>query len=132
MKAKQYKAGWLLEVLRFKACSRQEKPPQGSRVGLSQFHAYESRGVFPSDPDPFFQRLLHGKRWWEWTLNQYGALFFTNEWPGWALLEQDFRGDERGLNQVRRRVEQFRKKRSDDPDPKVRFLARFQRKEKTP
>jgi hypothetical protein len=91
----------LREVERFERCCRVQA--RRNPIGLEQFHNYESRGLVPEQPDPYFARLLDGKKWWEWSLNEYAKLYESNEWPGWLQLEQDFAGDEAGLNQVRKR-----------------------------
>lgn len=106
----RYKRSWLAEVERFERC---QCGADRSEVGLAQFFAYESRGVWPVEPDAYFTRLWDGKRWWEWTLNEYAARRFTNEWPGWAQLEDDFAGDPAGFHQVKRRClsEPWRKER---------------------
>lgn len=75
-----------------------------TEIGLRQFVDYESRGVFPDDPCPYFRRLLDGKKWWEWTVNEYASLYGTMEWFGWYQLEADFRNDVDGLRQIAQRV----------------------------
>ena len=94
---------FMVEVVRFERCGMCSGPPR-SGVGLAQFHARESRGHVPAQPDPYYQRLTNGKRWWEWTLNEYGKLYGTREWWGWATIEADFARDPAGLRQVRARV----------------------------
>jgi len=89
------------EVLRFERC--QHGFPRTKR-GLQQFQEYESKGVYPEYPDPYFIRLLNGKKWWEWTVNEYAARYGTAEWPGWVQLEQDFASDPAGLEAIARRV----------------------------
>lgn len=89
------------EVERFERC--QDGVPR-SKVGLSQFLSRESTGGNPAKPDPYFIRLLNGKKWWEYTVNQYAAQYGTWEWPGWKCLEEDFREDRAGLEQIFRRV----------------------------
>src|SRR5438552_2243084 len=92
---------FLIEVKRFERCCDgvSETP-----LGLQQFYDYESTGKQPSHPDPYFNRLLDGKRWWEWIVNQYRDLYFTNEWPGWLCLEEDFRHNPTGLRQIEQRL----------------------------
>lgn len=95
----------MAEVARFERCC---PGPDRNASGLAQFHAYESRGVRPADPDPYFRRLLDGKKWWEWTVNAIAETYLTDDWWGWAQFEQDYAGDEAGLKQIRRRVERMR------------------------
>ena len=93
--------GFLASVRRYERCQ-----PGASRteVGLRQFHGLESRGEHPEIPDVYFQRLLDGKRWWEWTLNEYAGLYSTPEWPGWERLREDFADDLPAVRQIRQRV----------------------------
>lgn len=67
---------------------------------------YESRGVKPPRPHPYFESLLNGKKWWEWQLNEIAATYGTGDWWGWATLEQDYADDLAGLKQIVQRVKQ--------------------------
>lgn len=89
------------EIERFERCCDGAAP---TLTGLHQFHAHESKGTKPQEPDPYYQRLLNGKRWWEWTVNEYASLYESWEWWGWAMLEQDFKNDPAGLKQIRDRI----------------------------
>ena len=73
-------------------------------VGVAQFRAWESTGRVPACPSATCIALRDGKKWWEWTLNEYAALYWTYEWPGWLQLWDDFRNDRAGLKQVMQRV----------------------------
>lgn len=92
----------MAEVARFERAST--VPIRRSDDGLRQFHAWESRGEEPETPNAYFAQLLDGKKWWEWTVNEYAGLYGTNEWPGWATLEEDFKDDLAGLRQIRQRL----------------------------
>jgi len=76
--------------------------PEFSCEGLDEFVAYESGG--PKPTTPYGQRLLDAKRWMEWTINEYAALYGTWEWPGWSQLEQDFADDPKLLRMLRQRI----------------------------
>lgn len=101
MGRRSYSGRFLHEAARFERC----QPGGAARtdLGLSQFHRHESLGVWPVDADPYFDRLWNGKRWWEWTLNQYRDLHFSQDWWGWCQIEKDFADDPAGLRQVKRR-----------------------------
>lgn len=72
-----------------------------SEEGLRQFLAYESRGIRPESPDPYFTRLLNGKKWWEWTIEQYRTAFKTGvDWFGFYTYRRDFKNDHRGFNMI--------------------------------
>ena len=101
---KKYRKSFLHEVARFDRCNRQTGSPFPNDIGLRQFYDYESRGIRPDAPDPYYVHLLNGKKWWEWTVNEYAGLFTTNDWPGWCILEQDFADDPAGLEQIRQRI----------------------------
>lgn len=99
---KTYSHSFLIECLRHaRACDLPYYPM--SDIGLSQFHDYESRGIKPSSPDPYFTRLLNGKAWHEWTLNFIASTYLTDEWLGWAILEYYYRHDLAGLKQIEQR-----------------------------
>lgn len=74
------------EVLCKRCCPCQL--PESSDEGLSQFRAYESRGGL-KPTQPYGVALLEGKRWLEWTVNEYAARYGTSEWPGWDALQHD-------------------------------------------
>ena len=101
----KYSRGFLREVARFD--SRGLQPGRGTartEVGLRQFYDYESSGIKPDAPDPYFTALVNGKAWWEWTLNQYADLRENRvDWPGWLQLALDFKDDPSGFRQVRQR-----------------------------
>ena len=98
----------LVEVERFERCMDQRGSAPRNDRGLRQFVDYESRGIMPAEPDRYFERLLDGKRWWEWTLNEYAKSRFTDWWPGWNTITDWFSGDPSGLEQVRRRCGYYR------------------------
>lgn len=92
------------EARRFDAINRQAGSPPPTERGLRQFHRFESLGETPAQPDPYYEHLVDGKRWWEWTLNSYAELYLTDDWPGWAQLEEDFADDPAGFKQLERRI----------------------------
>ena len=92
---------FLEQVKRFEACQPGAEP---SETGLCQFHDFESQGLRPAFPDPYFERLLDGKKWWEWTLNLYAKQYGTADWPGWTSVKEDFKNDPAGFRQVKQRV----------------------------
>lgn len=99
------------EILRFERCC--DGYPR-TKIGLAQFRVYESTGQGPgerdalgnwgSEADPYFVRLWNGKRWWEWTVNEYASAYGTRDWPGWTVLQRDFADDPDGLEQIARRI----------------------------
>lgn len=97
-----YKKSFMTEVARFERCNTAKLVPRNDH-GLAQFHAYESQGVRPSVPDPYFTSLLDGKAWWEWTLNFLAASYETGNWDGWYALASDFIDDPAGFRQLRAR-----------------------------
>lgn len=99
----RFRDSFLREVERFDRCNRQPGSPVRTERGVEQFHAFESRGEVPENPDSYFTHLCNGKAWWEWTLNEYKKMLFTAEWPGWECLQHDFRDDPAGFNQLRQR-----------------------------
>jgi len=98
-----YRQRFLTEVKRFEECNTAQALLNPTEEGLRQFFDYESKGKWPSRPDPYFTFLLDGKRWWEWTLNFYAAQYGTADWPGWYCLALDFKDDPAGFRQLRRR-----------------------------
>jgi hypothetical protein len=98
----KFKDSWLREVARFERI--ENAGGKRSELGLVQFHAFESHGERPPNPDPYFEALLNGKRWWEWTINYYAEMFGTAEWPGWNQLQMDFVSDDQGLAQIKKRL----------------------------
>ena len=105
----QYRQSFMRQVARFAECGNTHAQP--TELGLAQFHARESRGIRPEEPDPYFVRLCSGKASWEWTLNEYEAAYWYKpgpygcpKWWGWWQLEKDFADDLDGLEQVRTRV----------------------------
>lgn len=101
----RYKKTWMKEVDRFERIDNRCSAKRND-VGLRQFYEYESRGVEPDCPDPYFSRLLNGKKWWEWTLNEYADRWGTDDWPGWLCLAYDFLDDYPGYRQVLSRIRQ--------------------------
>lgn len=101
---RKYKASFLAEVKRFDGCNRQMGSPVANDVGLDQFFVFESTGKKPAIPDRYFTHLLDGKKWWEWTLNEYADSYFSlTDWWGWHLLALDFSDDPNGFKQLRQR-----------------------------
>lgn len=100
---RKYSPGFLAEVARLDRIHRDSTTPSPTDIGLRQFFDFESRGIQPERPDPYFTHLLNGKRWWEWTINEYAVIYLTEEWPGWAAIEEDFADDPRGLRQIEAR-----------------------------
>ncbi len=102
---KRLSESFLAECRRFERCNDASSASR-SEIGLRQFHTYESRGTMPEAPDPYFVRLLDGKKWWEWTLNYYADQLRNNggqEWPGWFQITEDWQDDPAGLRQIARR-----------------------------
>lgn len=101
------KEKFLRECDRFEqACDYPGFLPVRNDIGLKQFHELESKGVRPICPDPYFVRLLEGKKWWEWTVNFIAERYLTRDWDGWWQLAIDFKDDESGYRQIADRVEQ--------------------------
>lgn len=98
MSRTRYRQSFLDEVVRFERCN---PCPAGSEpIGLRQFFDRESRGITPESGTPYFRRLLDGKKWWEWTLNEYADRYLTWEWWGWWQITKDFAGDLAGFRQA--------------------------------
>ena len=103
---KKYSSSFLAEVERFDRCNRQVGSPERTDLGLEQFFEYESRGVKPLLPDRYFTHLLDGKKWWEWTLNEYAKSYATGtDWFGWVTYANDFLSDPAGFRQLRQRCD---------------------------
>lgn len=101
----KYSKSFLLQVKRFE--DEQEGVPQND-TGLLQFHSYESRGFEPETLDPYFTRLLNGKKWFEWRINQIAKTYGTDDWWGWYQLEQDYKDDPGQVELIRQRIKQQR------------------------
>ncbi len=103
----KYRQSFLREVKRFDECNRQPGSPSATEIGLKQFFDWESTGKKPDVPDRYFVHLLDGKRWWEWTLNEYADSYFDmTDWSGWHALALDFLEDVQGFKQLRNRCGQ--------------------------
>jgi hypothetical protein len=90
--------GWQLRMERTMLPATCER----SDDGLREFIEFENGGADPVAPYGKF--LLDGKRWLEWTINEYAALYGTFEWPGWGQLEIDFAEDPKMLRMIRQRI----------------------------
>lgn len=110
----KYRKGFLDWCHRYSDSNTQTTNRHQTDLGMEQFHAYESRGITPEKPDPFFTHLLDGKKWWEWTVNDYADKYLTDQWYGWYLLALDFKDDQVGFKCIRQRIAQ--KWRSVDVD----------------
>jgi hypothetical protein len=97
----RFRGRFMREVSRFERCCGGADCTQ---AGLAQFHDYESRGIRPATPDPYFARLLDGKRWWEWQVNEIARMYGTDEWWGWHQLAEDFANDKPALKQIADRI----------------------------
>ena len=64
-----------------------------TECGRDQFCRQQSFGEWPDEPDPYFLMLVCGKRWIDWTVEQWRLLYQGDEWPGWCRVEQDFADD---------------------------------------
>jgi hypothetical protein len=110
----KYRRGFLEMVKRYSESNTSNKYAEPTDRGLEQFFLYESKGIRPDEPDPYFQHLLGGKAWWEWTLNEYADAFekscrlgcsFTDcRWDGWYSLAYQFIEDPVGFKQLRQRI----------------------------
>jgi hypothetical protein len=79
--------------------------------GLHQFFLKESRGVVPENPDPYYEILLDGKKWWEWLQNYIAEQYTSKDmWFGWMILKEDYKNDPSGYKQIRQRVKSVAKK----------------------
>ncbi len=92
-----------IEADRFKKCATNEASVEYSEKGVEQFYCYESTGQIPEFPDPFFNLLVNGKKWWEWTLNFIKDTYLTEKWSGWYMYAKDFKNDPNGFKQLRQR-----------------------------
>ncbi len=52
-------------------------------IGLAQFYEHQSNGIAPVNPDPFYLRLVNGKKWFDWTVDEIHKSYGTSEWYGW-------------------------------------------------
>jgi len=101
-----------IEIERFERFSTVQ-PFTRTEEGLRQFFFKESRGIIPENPDPYYEILLDGKRWWEWTLNYIAEQYTSKDmWFGWAILKEDYKNDPNGYKQIRQRVKPIAKKYS--------------------
>ena len=51
--------------------------------GLAQFHAYESQGVRPERPSPYFLRLDGGRSMFNAMAKEVRESYCTDRWQGW-------------------------------------------------
>lgn len=99
------KPKFLKECDRFEsACDYPGFRPTRTELGLRQFYEKESNGIDPDKPDPYYVRLVEGKKWWEWTVNFIAESWGTMHWDGWVKLAEDFKDDESGFRQIADRV----------------------------
>ena len=62
-----------------------------SEEGRRQFLEYETNGISPEHPDPFYLRLSDGKKWFDWQNTELRSLYHSEEWWGWYTLYEDYR-----------------------------------------
>jgi len=91
------------EISRFDKCGRQPTSGKTTDIGIEQFYEYESSGIKPVEPDPYYALLCNGKARWEWMLNDIAGRFWTDMWRGWYVYAIDFKDDPAGFKQLRQR-----------------------------
>ena len=69
-------------------------------IGRQQFFDFESRGIVPENPDPYYLRLSDGRKWLDWQRNDMKEQYFRYlngisdcGWYGWHQLREDFKDD---------------------------------------
>lgn len=74
-------------------------PLEEDNEGLRQFIAFDSEGIRPENPHPYFLVLDSGKRWWNWhkTGMRENFLGINKDdaflWPGLYQLREDYMGE---------------------------------------
>jgi hypothetical protein len=100
----KYRQKFLTQCDRFAKCCTAWPDVLPTELGYEQFHRYESHGISPDSPDPYYEKLIAGKKWWEWTVNQYAEIYLTPDWIGWHQLRLDFHDDADGYRQICQRI----------------------------
>ena len=60
--------------------------------GAKQFHEHQSRGIKPSSPDPYYLKLVDGKRTFDFLFSEYRKMYMSGHWWGFHLLWLDWEG----------------------------------------
>jgi hypothetical protein len=66
---------------------------QPSEIGRMQFFDLQSKGIKPSDPDPYFNKLMVGKTGFDFICSEYRKMYLSGEWWGFDLLWEDWEGE---------------------------------------
>lgn len=78
----------------FKKFSQINVNVEPTEIGREQFFNQQSFGIHPKDPDPYFIRLLNGKKWFDWQIQEYMSLYLSNEWWGWYTIFKDYKNEQ--------------------------------------
>jgi hypothetical protein len=70
------------------------KDIEASDKGRTQFFNQQSYGIFPENPDDYYLKLLDGKKWFDWQIQEYISLYLSDDWWGWYQIVEDYRGKE--------------------------------------
>jgi hypothetical protein len=64
-----------------------------TELGRKQFYDFETYGRKPSDPDPFYDCLMQGKKWFSVDQESIRKSYLTWEWYGWYQYWSDWKGE---------------------------------------
>lgn len=73
--------------------SQNFKTAQPNNIGKEQFFNKQSYGVTPNKPDSYYLRLIDGKKWFDWQIQEYIELYLSEEWWGWEQIINDYKND---------------------------------------
>jgi|SRR3990167_1108252 len=62
-------------------------------IGREQFILYQSQGIKPDNPDPYYEMLNRGKLNFDFLCNEYRKMYWSGEWCGWLQLWKDWQGE---------------------------------------
>jgi hypothetical protein len=63
-----------------------------TELGRRQFFLYQSSGLIPGNPDPYYETLTNGKWQFDFLSSEYLKMWRKREWWGWYLLWNDWEG----------------------------------------
>jgi hypothetical protein len=64
-----------------------------TETGRQQFLENESYGTIPENPDPFYERLQQGKKWFSVSQEMIRKQYLTWEWWGFYCYWKDWKGE---------------------------------------
>lgn len=79
-----------------KFCTSRVEPTE---AGRRQFFEFETHGIAPESPDPFYLCLSEGRKWMDWMRNELKDAYKRyldgdlDSWYGWYMLHLDWKGE---------------------------------------